>query len=307
MEENSPLESTRSSEDSYDWTSRRKTTEIIDSVKKRVAMHKSPTNEQNIDSVDDSPKKNLSLDNKLEELMPERRSLSPAAQNSLSLDRNRGRSLFKSAPTYSTLECMFGPSVSNSPSIYSAFDSNNSLYSSFRSCRSGILGLPQKLSCRCEKSSEHAALDDEKPKADEREREREGETESPTRPGYFKSISSPSKIFNFVRRHKSTESSGSSFDENGDHLDSTVSEHFKDPPSNVPMSITLETGDDEKKRRSELEEIEEALKSPTLQKSSFRKRSDALSAEDRPRSSSAPNSPSPRVRQRADVEEISSL
>ncbi|XP_068761721.1 caspase recruitment domain-containing protein 9-like [Montipora capricornis] len=307
MEENSPLESTHSSEDSYDWRSRRKTTEIIDSVKKRVAMQKSPTNEQNIDSVEDSPKKNLSLDNKLEELIPERRSLSPAAQNSLSLDRNRGRSLFKSAPTYSTLECMFGPSVSNSPSIYSAFDSNNSLYSSFRSCRSGILGLPQKLSGRCDKSSEHAALDDEKPKADEREREREGETESPTRPGYFKSISSPSKVFNFVRRHKSAESSGSSFDENGDHLDSTVSEHFKDPPSNVPMSITLETGDDEEKRRSELEEIEQALKSPTLQKSSFRKRSGALSAEDRPRSSSAPNSPSPRVRQRADVEEISSL
>jgi len=332
-EDESPAESAHSSEDSFDWRSRRKTTDIIDSVKKRVAMRNCVSPEQSIDGAVEgsSPPpqsdKNLSLDEKLEELVPERKSLSPAAQQSLSLDRNR--SLFKSAPTYNTLECMFGASVSNTTSMYNAFDSNNSLYSSFRSTDSGLPALRRKESDQSEKSSclesdgcsEPAANgeadDDVKTRVLERRpgRRRRREDKSPTRPGFFKSISSPSKIINYVQRNKSNESSGSSIEEGSgrpcEDEKSSSSEGIssaKRPPgfekaSKSPSykaiqtpatSITLSSdeleNEEEKKHRSELEEIEEALKSPTFEKS-FRKRSGALTVGERPRSSSAPNSP----------------
>ena len=273
IDENSPAESSQSSEDSFDWRSRRKTSDIIDSVKKRVATHRSPVTEQHSgnDSGEGSPQKNLSLDEKLEELMPERKCLSPEAQNCLSLDRNRGRSLFKSAPTYNTLEYMFGPSVSKTTSIYGGFDSNHSLYSSFRSCRSRLSELPGRL-------EESDTVDNEERKAIERECKYEDETETLTRPGYFKSISSPSKIYKFVEKCKSAGGSESCFDDNGDNLDD------KGVTSKEP--ITFENGED-KVNRSEYEEIEEALKSPTL-KGPFRRRSGALT-DGKPRSSSVPN------------------
>lgn len=287
IDENSPAESSQSSEDSFDWRSRRKTSDIIDSVKKRVAMHRSPATEQHsgIDSGEGSPQKNLSLDEKLEELVPERKCLSPEAQNCLSLDRNRGRSLFKSAPTYNTLECMFGPSVSKTTSIYGGFDSSHSLYSSFRSCRSRVSELPG----RSEKSD---TVDDEERKAIERECKHEDGTGTPTRPGYFKSISSPSKIYKFAEMCKSTAGSESSLDDNGDYPEGTepcqTKEHYKGVKSKVP--ITLENGEADNVYRSESEELEEALKSPTL-KGPFRRRSGALTVEERTRSSSAPSSP----------------
>ena len=323
------MESAHSSEDSYDWRTRRKTTDIIDSVKKRVAMRSCPSNEQSTESVDEGSAplpqsdKNLTLDEKLEELVPERKSLSAAAQQCLSLDRNR--SLFKSPPTYTTLECMFGPSVSNV--------SSNSLYSSFRSCDGSILGMRRKLSEHSEKSShlESAnsfestpnkdAEDDMEQKGSGRRRKRR--EKSPTRPGFFKSISSPSKIINYVQRHRSNGSSEGSFEENSSHRNGLgslqngeerssssegscsesprpnlkeVSRSASYKKSQTPTtSITLSSDDLENDGQQtysiELEEIEEALKSPTL-KNPFRKRSGALSlGDDRPRSSSAPNSP----------------
>lgn len=334
-DEDSPAGSAHSSEDSYDWRSRRKTTDIIDSVKKRVAMRGSPSNGQCIEIVEESSspgsqsEKNLTLEEKFAELVPEWRSLSPAAQQSLSLDRNR--SLFKSAPTYNTLECMFGPSVSNTNSIYSAFDSSSSLYSSFRSCRGVVPGVRRNLSEHSEKSSclecdssestaDKDAEDDEKQEAQaRRQRRRE---ESSKRPGFFKSISSPSKIVNFVNGRNSSASSGSSSEDNAGHLNETApsdigeEKPFKTegscepspwpneakPPKRTlykksktkPTSITLSSDDaeseEEKRYRIELQEIEEALKSPSL-KNPFRKRSGALSISERPRSASAPNSP----------------
>lgn len=321
-DEESPAGSAHSSEDSYDWRSRRKTTDIIDSVKKRVAMRGSPSNGQCIEIVEESSspgsqsEKNLTLEEKFAELVPEWRSLSPAAQQSLSLDRNR--SLFKSAPTYNTLECMFGPSVSNTNSIYSAFDSSSSLYSSFRSCRGVVPGVRRNLSEHSEKSSclecdssestaDKDAEDDEKQEAQaRRQRRRE---ESSKRPGFFKSISSPSKIVDFVNGRNSSASSGSSSEDNAGHLNETAPSDIKTegsceakPPKRTlykksktkPTSITLSSDDaeseEEKRHRLELQEIAEALKSPSL-KNPFRKRSGALSISERPRSASAPNSP----------------
>ena len=326
-EEDSPVESAHSSEDSYDWRTRRKTTDIIDSVKKRVAMRSCPSNEQSTESVDEGSAplpqsdRNLTLDEKLEELVPERKSLSAAAQQCLSLDRNR--SLFKSPPTYTTLECMFGPSVSTV--------SSNSLYSSFRSCDGSILGMRRKLSDHSEKSSPLESADSfestpNKGAGDDMEqkssgRRRKCREKSPTRPGFFKSISSPSKIINYVQRHRSNGSSEGSFEENSSHRNglgslqngeerSSSSDSSESPRPNLrevsksvsykksqtpTTSITLSSDDleieDQKTCSSELEEIEEALKSPTL-KNPFRKRSGAMSlGDDRPRSSSAPNSP----------------
>lgn len=301
IDENSPAESSQSSEDSFDWRSRRKTSDIIDSVKKRVAMHRSPVTEQHSgnDSGEGSPQKNLSLDEKLEELMPERKCLSPEAQNCLSLDRNRGRSLFKSAPTYNTLEYMFGPSVSKTTSIYGGFDSNHSAYSSFRSSRSRVSELPGRL-------EESDTVDDGERKAIERECKYEDETETLTRPGYFKSISSPSKINKFAEVCKSAGGSESCFDDKGDHLEDTEPFETKHCKGVTPKElITLENGEEDKVKRSEFEEIEEALKSPTL-KGPFRRRSGALT-DGKPRSSSAPNSLANDDRFQADVADNSSL
>ena len=299
-------------------------------------MRSCPSNEQSTESVDEGSAplpqsdKNLTLDEKLEELVPERKSLSAAAQQCLSLDRNR--SLFKSPPTYTTLECMFGPSVSNTNSIHSAFDSSNSLYSSFRSRDGGKLGMRRKLSEHSEKSSRLEPVDsfESTPNRDAEDdveqkglgRRRKRRDKSPSRPGFFKSISSPSKIINYVQRHRSNGSSESSFDENSCHRNgvgslpngedrssSSEGSCSESPRPNLKKasnsasykmsqtpttSITLSSDDLENEGRkmysSELEEIEEALKSPTL-KISFRKRSGAMSGDDRPRSSSAPNSP----------------
>lgn len=333
VEEDSPVDSAHSSEDSYDWRSRRKTANIIDSVKKRVAMRNSPVpepcgtySEEEACSPPPQSEKSLTLDEKLEELVPERKSLSPAAQQSLSLNRNK--SLFKSAPTYNTLECMFGPSVSSTTSIYSAFDSNNSLYSSFRS--TGSTGIPRRISEQSAKSlglesDTFESVVDDDPEADVKqnasEKSRRHRDNSPTRPGFFKSISSPSKIINFVHGKKSSASSTSSVEDNsvrscGEKLHRTYKEksssdenspekrrhpNFKDASdsssykmitSKMPTtSITLSFEEDEKTLWSESEEIAQALMSPTLKKP-FRKRSGALTLNEgeRPRSSSVPNS-----------------
>lgn len=320
-----------SSEDSYDWKVRRTTSKVIDSVKKRVAMQKSPPLEHNGNGGAEeistthpvAPEKSLSLDEKLEELVPEKKTLSLEAQKVLSLDRNRSR-VFKIPPTYNALECMFGPSMSNTAS---SLYSNNSLYSSFRSNDSGLPSVTSRNLSDSAKSSpgfsislesdafEPAANDDPKaevkPKDSEGSRKKSHSHESPSRPPYFKSISSPSKIMNFVQ-HKV--SSGSRSSEESDDNKSDVSgkqgkqtrRKFKEAATNhsfktiskLPMAAlhlsTDDTEEEDEKARKEMQEIEEALKSPTIREKPFRKRSGAvrLSVEERRRSSSAPNSPS---------------
>lgn len=319
-----------SSEDSFDWKIRRTTSKVIESVKKRVAMQNSPTLEQNGDSaVDDTstthpaaPEKSLSLDEKLEELVPEKKTLSLEAQKDLSLDRNRSR-VFKIPPSYNALECMFGPSMSNTAS---SLYSNNSLYSSFRSNDSGLPSLTSRNLSDSAKSSpgfsislesdtfEPAANDDPKaevkPKDSEESRRKSHSHGSPSRPPYFKSISSPSKIINFVQ-HKM--SAGSRSSEESDDNKSDVSgkqgkqtrRKFKDAARNpsyktisklptAPFLLSIDSTEENERAQKEMQEIEEALKSPTIKEKPFRKRSGAvrLSVEERPRSSSAPSSPS---------------
>jgi len=325
-EDESQVESVRSSKVFFDWGTRRKTSDIILSLKRRVAKKNCLLTEQSKDGADDgssSPpqsEKNLSLDEKLEELVPEWNCLSPASQQSLSLDRNR--SLFKSAPTYNTLECMFGASVSNTTSMCDASDSNNFLKSSFRSTDRNQPTLRLKEPDQTEKSScfesdmfsESAANgeaeDDVKPNALERSADK-----SPTRPGIFKSMSSPSMIINYGQQNQTTtessrgsleESSGRSYrgEEKPSSREGSSSanqspafqeaskspsdEMIKTPTATsiTPSSDELEN-EDEKTRRPELEEIEEALKSPAFKKS-FRERTRALCG--RPRCASAPNS-----------------
>lgn len=316
-----------SSEDSYDWKIRRTTSKVIESVKKRVAMQKSPPHstdgaeEETSTAHPDRPAKSLSLDEKLEELCPEIKNLSIESQKVLSLDRNR--SLFKSAPTYNTLECMFGPSVSNTASaFYSPFDKSNSLYSSFRSNDSGLPSVTSRNHSDSAKLSpdfsislesdtfEPAANDDPKAevKSEASEKSQEKSHDSPTRPPYFKSISSPSKIMNFVQQKFSSGSRSS--EENDDNKSDSPRKKpprkFKDaannpsyksisklPSASLGLPIDDDTKEEDERARKEMQEIAEALKSPTIKEKPFRERSGAvrLSVEERPRSSSAPSSP----------------
>lgn len=327
-EEDSPG---NSSEDSYDWKLRRRTSKVIESVKKRVAPKKSPAVDRGdgdeelaarSTTLHGRSEKSLSLDEKLEELCPEVKSLSLETQKCLSMDRNI--SLFKSPPTYTTLEYMFGSSVSSTASaLYNPFDGNNSLYSSFRSSDSGFTSRPSRNLSDSAKSSpdfsislesdafELAANDDskvdEKPKDSDNSRQKSRSLESPTRPPYFKSISSPSKIMNFVARKvsqgsRSSEERSSLRDEKTDSLGQQTRRMIKDAagnPSNkgvskLPANTLFLSTDDEKeedeKVQKEMEEVAEALLSPTLKKP-FRGRSGAVTAEERVRSSSAPSSP----------------
>ena len=330
-EEDSPG---NSSEDSFDWKLRRSTSKVIESVKKRVAPKRSPavdrvdgTEEDEVSSsttLHGRSEKSLSLDEKLEELCPEVKSLSLETQQCLSMNRNR--SLFKSPPTYTTLEYMFGSSVSNTASVlYNPFDGNSSLYSSFRSSDSGFPIRPSRNLSDSAKSSlgystslesdtfEPAAnVDDpkvdEKPKDSDKSRQKSQSHESPTRPPYFKSNSSPSKIMNFVSSkvslgsRVSEERSSLRDDNKTDGPGQQTRRKFKDATSNpsnkgiskVPAnSLSLSTDDAQKEQervQRELEEVAEALMSPTL-KNPFRKRSGAVTSEERARSSSAPSSP----------------
>lgn len=330
-EEDSPG---NSSEDSFDWKLRRSTSKVIESVKKRVAPKRCPAVDRADGAEEDDAsssttlhgrsEKSLSLDEKLGELCPEVKSLSLETQKCLSIDRNR--SLFKSPPTYTTLEYMFGSSVSNTASaLYNPFDCNSSLYSSFRSSDSGFPSRPSRNLSDSAKSSlgfstslesdtfEPAAnVDDpkvdEKPKDSDKCRGKSQSHESPTRPPYFKSISSPSKIMNFVTSKvslgsRASEERSSLKDENEtDGPGEQTRRKFKDAarnPSNKGISklpansLFLSTDDAEKEHervQREMKEVAEALMSPTL-KQPFRERSGAVTSEERARSSSAPSSP----------------
>ena len=330
--EDDDVDSIHSSEDSFDWRTRRTTTDIIDSVKKRVATSNSQASRAGGDSVEEasSPpaqnEKGLSLDEQLDSMIPERRSLSPAAQKSFSLNRNR--SLFKSCPTYNTLECMFGASVCNTTPFYT--DSSSSLYASFRSTHSDKTGQQRRQSDHSAKSLSvesgvHELMVNDVSKAKEKpkspKRGRKKQDKSPSRPRYFKSVSSPSKIIDFVQRKKSSGSSVSSYEENSVRSSAAQSDRcreetssssdesglakrhpsFKEASSNPSYnkisksqctSITLcldgvQNGG-ERVLTPDEEEVANALMSPTLNRP-FRERSSALSADERPRSSSAPN------------------
>ena len=317
-----------SSEDSYDWKLRRTTSKVIESVKKRVAPKKSPAVDRGDGEEEEAsssktrqghPGKSLSLDEKLEELCPEKKSLSLETQKSLSINR----SLFKSPPTYTTLEYMFGSSVSSTAStLYNPFDGNNSLYSSFRSSDSGFPSRPSRNLSDSAKSSagfstslesdafEPTANDD--PKVDEKpkdsDKRRQKSNDSPTRPPYFKSLSSPSKIMHFVTSRvslgsRTSEESSSLSDENktdgpGEQTRRKLKEAASDRSCKGisklqanPLFLSTDDAKEEDERvQKEMEEVAEALMSPTL-KNPFRKRSGAVTAEERARSSSAPSSP----------------
>ena len=326
-EEDSPG---NSSEDSFDWKLRRSTSKVIESVKKRVAPKRCPAVDRADGAEEDDAsssttlhgrsEKSLSLDEKLGELCPEVKSLSLETQKCLSMDRNR--SLFKSPPTCTTLEYMFGSSVSNTASaLYNPFDCNSSLYSSFRSSDSGFTSRPSRNFSDSAKSSlgfstslesdtfESAAnVDepkvDEKPEDSDKSREKSQSHESPTRPPYFKSISSPSKIMNFVTSKvslgsRASEERSSLKDENktdgpGEQTRRKLSSPSNKGNSKLPANSLFLSTDDAKKERErvqrEMQEVTEALMSPTLKKP-FRERSGAVTAEERVRSSSAPSSP----------------
>ena len=331
-EESAGLSPGNSSDDSYDWKLRRTTSKVIESVKKRVAPKKSPTADKGYGEEEEAsssttlkgrPEKSLSLDEKLEELCPEKKSLSLETQECLSMDRNR--SLFKSPPTYTTLEYMFGSSVSSTTSaLYNPFDGNNSLYSSFRSSDSGFPSLPSRNLSDAAKSSpgfsislesdtfEPAANDD--PKVDEKQKvsdkcpQKSQSHDIPTRPPYLKSVSSPSKIMNFVTSKvslgsRTTEEGSSLSDENktdgpGEQTRRKFKEAGSDPSCKgiakiLANSLFLPTDvakKEDERLQKEMEEVAEALMSPTL-KNPFRKRCVPVTALKRVRSSSVPSSP----------------
>lgn len=329
-EDSAGLSPGNSSDDSYDWKLRRTTSKVIESVKKRVAPKKSPTvdrgdgEEEEASSsttLQERPEKSLSLDEKLEELCPEKKSLSLETQKCLSMDRNR--SLFSSPPTYTTLEYMFGSSVSSTTSaLYNPFDGNNSLYSSFRSSDSGFPSMPSRNLSDAAKSSpdfsislesdtfEPAANDNPKVDAVQQKdsdkcRQKSQSHDIPTRPPYLKSVSSPSKIMNFVTSKvslgsRTPEERSSLSDENktdgpGEQTRRKFKEAGSDPSCKgiarmLANSLFLSTETEDERLQKEMEEVAEALMSPTL-KIPFRKRSGAVTALKRVRSSSVPSSP----------------
>ena len=228
--------------------------------------------------------------------------------------------------SYTPLEHMFGSFVSNPVSALCIppFDGNNSLYSSSRSSDSGFPSWPSRNLSASAKSSpdcsislesdtfEPAANDDPKvegrPKDSDKSRRKSQSHESPTRPPYFKSISSPLKIMNLVTSTVSLGSCASGErsslkDENKtDGPGEQSHRKFKDAASKplnkgvskLPADSLFLSTDDAKETdervQKEMEEVEEALMSPTLKKP-FRERSGTVTAEERVRSSSAPSSP----------------
>lgn len=100
--DSSPDES-QSSDDSFDWKLYRKTTNIIESLKKRLGKERKDDTSPS-PPCNSQPKGSKSPDVILEELVPQKKALSPEAQKCLSMERNN---IFKVIPAHTTLACMF--------------------------------------------------------------------------------------------------------------------------------------------------------------------------------------------------------
>lgn len=142
-DDSSSSESSRSdSDDSFDWKMYRKTSRIIESLKKRIG--KGDRKEEQY-TPSKSPQYGChSLDRMLEELVPQKKALSPEAQKCLSLERNRN--IFKVAPSHLSLACMFdsiGSSNGCSPVSEPVFPST-SPSSDTASRKASSLPLPPK-------------------------------------------------------------------------------------------------------------------------------------------------------------------
>lgn len=98
------------SDDSFDWKMYRKTSRIIESLKKRIG--KGERKEEKYSPSKSPQYGSHSLDRMLEELVPQKKALSPEAQKCLSLERNRN--IFKVPPTHLSLACMFDSIASSS-------------------------------------------------------------------------------------------------------------------------------------------------------------------------------------------------
>lgn len=88
----------------------RKTSRIIESLKKRIG--KGERKEEKYSPSKSPQYGSHSLDRMLEELVPQKKTLSPEAQKCLSLERNRN--IFKVPPTHLSLACMFDSIASSS-------------------------------------------------------------------------------------------------------------------------------------------------------------------------------------------------
>ena len=278
------------SEGSFDWQTRRKTTNIIESVKKRVGMRRGPTSadgsSEEVTTARSTTQKSRSLDEKLERWVPEKKALSPEAQKSLSLDRTWH--LFKTDLPYGALECMFASSMSSKASTKTwvpDVDTKTLLESSLAG--STLFGKASNTLEQPVENSQRLSPSEERSK----------------RPVYKKSNSSPSSILNFVHKQESSppEATATAVGEaKRPDSDKPVRHSFKEAsqtpsyntisswplrPHNLPML-------DLKKEDESNREIAEALMSPSFDVP-FRKRSGALNLTviDRPRSSSVPASP----------------
>lgn len=96
-------EDSQSSDDSFDWKLYRKTTNIIESLKKRLGKDRKEDRSSS-PPLSCQQKGSKSPDVILEELVPQKKALSPEAQKSLSMERNN---IFKVIPAHATLACMF--------------------------------------------------------------------------------------------------------------------------------------------------------------------------------------------------------
>lgn len=304
----SPASSSQSSEESFDWKTHRKTKAIIDSLKKRVGPNgrrntssssgSETLEEQRIPSPDEGT---MDLDRRIEELMPQKRALSDEAKKSVSLVRNK--SPFKFNLSYDALACMFKGSVGSS-SFEAIESARASVAHSLRSESSGSQKFSSENSevsvagsCESETFEPETARDTAGSTIDG---SLSGEQRNcgPTKPPYKKSHSSPPEVLKPLKLQETEkpkqESNGNEASSRGasqsDKKGNPDRRSLKDASNSSAYAMISSISSSFSYLSTEAQqEIEEALKSPALQKP-FRQRSGAvkLKEEERPRSVSSP-------------------
>jgi hypothetical protein len=250
----------------------RKTTNIIESLKKRLG--KGERREEHYVPSKSPLFGSNSLDRMLEELVPQKKALSPEAQKCLSLERNKN--IFKVTPTHLSLACMFDSIATNGSSALTdpAFPGSTQMPTTRNAA---TLPLPTKA------LSDSVAYDASPAKRSEKAETLPNCRKSMKKPPFHSSLSSPSGFGNrLVLKNKPT-----SYLWNDDTCVSSDTEFTK-----ILDRVKSSEGFSFYDRVSDESDAEGPLLSPSFAQP-FRPRAMAIRLKDseRPRSSSAPPSP----------------
>ncbi|XP_048575769.1 flagellar attachment zone protein 1 isoform X2 [Nematostella vectensis] len=261
---------------SFNWKERRQTTNIIESMKKRLNRNPGMKRQEPVAyPTSDTDIGYENLDKRLEELVPEMAQLSVQTKQCLSLERNKY--LFKSPPQFEQLAHMFESSICSPPSsLVDGGDLSKSLssgdfsisnaLSSTTSTDSGIGSYQQQSSMesdgsyRQQSSMESDAFEAEATDAPIA-------VKSPKKPPFLKSYSTPSSIFHEVHGLYLDPAKGRS------NAIKVKGKRY----NNKALILGDDYGDDHDVE----EEVKRALESPSIAKHPFRDRAQAFHFTDR--------------------------